>query len=127
MPPVASPETTCWIRMSILSGGERAPLLPHAPQPLRSLRRDSRWLVHRSVFGALINWLIEPSVSEIGAADGVVLFELGGGARPSEGSSSKSKRGRDMSARATASICCSPPESVPACCRRRWARTGKYP
>src|SRR5258707_2182829 len=81
MPPVASPETTCWIMMSILSGGERAPLLPHAPPPLRSLRRDSRWLVHRSVFGALINWFIGPSVSEIGAADGVVLFELGGGSR----------------------------------------------
>src|SRR6266478_2700518 len=77
MPPVARPETICWIRMSILSGGERAPLLPHAPPPLR----DSRRLVHRSVFVALINWFIEPSVSEIGAADGVVLFELGGGAR----------------------------------------------
>src|SRR6202040_4264030 len=85
MPPVASPETICWIRMSILSGGERAPLLPHAPPPLRG----SRGSAHRSVFGTFfgrvvdrfVNWFIEPSVSEIGAADGGVLFELGGGAR----------------------------------------------
>ncbi len=32
---------------------------------------------------------------------------------------SSSTRGRDISARATASICCSPPESVPASCSRR--------
>ena len=36
------------------------------------------------------------------------------GARPSEGSSSSSSRGRAISARPIASICCSPPESVPA-------------
>ena len=40
------------------------------------------------------------------------------GARPSEGSSSSSRRGRAISARAIASICCSPPESVPP----RWCR-----
>ena len=39
------------------------------------------------------------------------------GARPSEGSSSSSRRGRLISARAIASICCSPPESVPP----RWS------
>ena len=38
------------------------------------------------------------------------------GARPSDGSSSISSRGRAISARPSASICCSPPESVPA----RW-------
>ncbi len=38
------------------------------------------------------------------------------GARPSDGSSSISSRGRAISARATASICCSPPDSVPAGC-----------
>src|SRR5258706_11206171 len=37
------------------------------------------------------------------------------GARPNEGSSSSIRRGRSISARATASICCSPPDSVPAC------------
>ena len=37
------------------------------------------------------------------------------GASPSEGSSSISSRGRETSARASASICCSPPLSVPAC------------
>src|SRR6185295_11639475 len=36
------------------------------------------------------------------------------GARPSDGSSSSKSRGRAISARAIASICCSPPESVPA-------------
>ena len=36
------------------------------------------------------------------------------GASPSDGSSSISSRGRAISARASASICCSPPESVPA-------------
>ena len=35
------------------------------------------------------------------------------GARPSDGSSSSSSRGRAISARAIASICCSPPDSVP--------------
>ena len=39
------------------------------------------------------------------------------GARPSEGSSSSSSRGRLISARPIASICCSPPDSVPP----RWA------
>ena len=49
------------------------------------------------------------------------------GASPSDGSSSSRSRGRDMSARAIASICCSPPESVPACCWRRASRNGKSP
>src|SRR5260370_33029535 len=53
MPPVASPETICWIRMSILIGGERAPLLPQAPPPLR----DSRCAVHLLVLW----WLIWPA------------------------------------------------------------------
>ena len=35
------------------------------------------------------------------------------GARPSDGSSSSSRRGRLISARPIASICCSPPDSVP--------------
>ena len=37
------------------------------------------------------------------------------GARPNDGSSSSSRLGRSSSARAIASICCSPPDSVPAC------------
>ena len=37
------------------------------------------------------------------------------GAKPSEGSSSRRSFGRAISARLIASICCSPPESVPAC------------
>src|SRR5512147_227061 len=108
MPPVASPETICWMRMSILVGGERAPLLPQAPPPLR----DARWSVHRSALGWLIRrfvgwsmlvvgcpWVCSVvlgcpwwralvpgracwgSVAEVGAADGVVLLEVGGRAR----------------------------------------------
>ena len=38
------------------------------------------------------------------------------GASPSDGSSSMSSFGRLISARAMASICCSPPESVPPRC-----------
>ncbi|XFF02181.1 hypothetical protein ACQ3JU_0015 (plasmid) [Bradyrhizobium guangxiense] len=47
------------------------------------------------------------------------------GARPNEGSSSSISRGRSIRARATASICCSPPESVPACWVCRCFKTGK--
>src|SRR5262249_1716324 len=49
------------------------------------------------------------------------------GARPSEGSSMQRRRGSDMSARESASICCSPPESVPAGCEARSRRRGKLP
>src|ERR1043166_6442458 len=49
------------------------------------------------------------------------------GARPSEGSSMQSRRGSDMRARESASICCSPPESVPAGCEARSRRRGKLP
>src|SRR3954470_2936360 len=46
------------------------------------------------------------------------------GARPSEGSSMHRSFGSDMSARPNASICCSPPESVPAACTSRSRRRG---
>src|SRR5438067_434392 len=46
------------------------------------------------------------------------------GAIPSEGSSRSRNFGPLISARAIASICCSPPESVPASWRPRSARTG---
>ena len=47
------------------------------------------------------------------------------GARPSEGSSRSSSRGRAISARPSASICCSPPESVPACWCMRSRGSGR--
>ena len=47
------------------------------------------------------------------------------GARPSESSSAISSVGEVMRARASESICCSPPERLPATCRRRAARLGK--
>ncbi len=46
------------------------------------------------------------------------------GARPSDGSSIMMSFGLAISARPTASICCSPPESVPACCHSRSLRRG---
>src|SRR6476660_9656792 len=47
------------------------------------------------------------------------------GARPSEGSSMQRRRGSDMRARESASICCSPPERVPAGWEARSRRRGK--
>src|SRR5438477_9764368 len=46
------------------------------------------------------------------------------GARPIDGSSIQRKRGRDISARAMASICCSPPDMVPPRCERRSRNRG---
>jgi hypothetical protein len=43
-----------------------------------------------------------------------------------DGSSISSSLGRSISARAIASICCSPPDSVPACWWRRSLSRGKY-
>ncbi len=47
------------------------------------------------------------------------------GARPSEGSSSISSVGFDISARPIASICCSPPDRLPARWLARSLRRGK--
>ena len=46
------------------------------------------------------------------------------GASPMEGSSSNTISGFNITALAMASICCSPPESVPASCMRRSLRRG---
>src|SRR2546422_3703887 len=54
------------------------------------------------------------------------VVSTSGGDSPSDGSSNRTSRGRAIRARAMASICCSPPESVPAVCRRRSARSGKW-
>ena len=47
------------------------------------------------------------------------------GANPNEGSSRSISLGSAISARPIATICCSPPLSVPASCDRRSARMGK--
>ncbi|MFD4726633.1 hypothetical protein ACFWNW_16300 [Streptomyces seoulensis] len=54
-----------------------------------------------------------------------MIFCIMIGERPMDGSSSMSSCGRDISARPMASICCSPPERVPAACFRRSPRMGK--
>ena len=61
--------------------------------------------------------------SSLGQRIEKICFTISG-ASPSDGSSSMSNLGRDMSARAMASICCSPPESVPPRCVRRSLRRG---
>src|SRR5215475_9592824 len=48
------------------------------------------------------------------------------GASPTDGSSIKRMRGANINARASASICCSPPLSEPASWPRRSARRGKH-
>jgi hypothetical protein len=47
------------------------------------------------------------------------------GANPKDGSSNNKSFGFIMSARPIASICCSPPERVVACCVLRSAKIGK--
>src|SRR2546429_876878 len=54
------------------------------------------------------------------------VVAMSGGDSPGDGSWNRPSRGRAIRARAMASICCSPPESVPAVCRRRSARSGKW-
>src|SRR3954447_14212370 len=61
-------------------------------------------------------WLISTTMSKI--------CWISIGARPIDGSSSSSSFGRLMSARPTASICCSPPDSVPPTCFSRSRRRG---
>ena len=53
-----------------------------------------------------------------------MVCDTSSGDRPTEGSSTSSMRGEDISARAIASICCWPPDMVPASCVRRSFRTG---
>jgi hypothetical protein len=55
----------------------------------------------------------------------VMVCETRIGARPTEGSSTSSSRGEDMSARPMASICCCPPDMEPASWRRRSFSAGK--
>ena len=47
------------------------------------------------------------------------------GAKPIDGSSSSKSLGFDRIARPIATICCSPPDSVPASCLKRSFRRGK--
>ena len=54
-------------------------------------------------------------------------FSTISGASPIDGSSSSSSRGRPIKARPMASICCSPPDSVPATCLARSLRRGSRP
>jgi len=49
------------------------------------------------------------------------------GDRPIDGSSISRSFGRDISARPIATICCSPPDSVPASCARRSCSRGNRP
>src|ERR1051326_8062133 len=70
-------------------------------------------------------WFVEQQQSLMSNPRLLLLDEPSSGARPSDGSSSSSSRGFDISARPIASICCSPPESVPAFCDSRSRSRGR--
>src|SRR5712692_3292638 len=73
MPPVANPDITCWMKMSISSNWGGATAAPPPDPPTGSgatPSASSSRRVHSS-----------RSVAQIGAADGVVLPEVGGRAR----------------------------------------------
>jgi hypothetical protein len=55
------------------------------------------------------------------------IFSTKIGASPIDGSSRRRSLGRAIRARPIATICCSPPDIVPAFCCRRSARRGKSP
>ena len=55
----------------------------------------------------------------------VTVCDTSSGDRPTEGSSTSSSLGEDISARAIASICCWPPDMEPASWRRRSFSTSK--
>src|SRR5947209_6685357 len=58
-------------------------------------------------------------------ADGHDLHQRRVGARPCDISSIITRRGSERIARPKATICCSPPDSVPTSWRRRWRSFGK--
>ena len=78
-------------------------------------------------FSCKKRWLLPPPAarrSPVGRRIASKIWATSSGAIPSVGSSSSTKRGRDMSVCPTASICCSPPDSVPARCCARFRRIG---
>ena len=90
--------------------GHRDEAVDHDIAAMRELER---------VEGILLDQKHGQALLRVEFADGVEdLLARSAGARPSDGSSSSSRRGRAISARAIASICCSPPDSVPP----RWCR-----
>ena len=88
----------------------------HHVAGVRNVERDRGVLLHQQHGDPAL--LVEPP------DDGVEVADQDGD-RPSDGSSSSMILGRAMSPRAMASICCWPPESVPAAWRSRSLSTGK--
>ena len=122
--PVASPSSS----PSQIGGADRRVPEQLRPVPLRTIAPVSSTCARCAVRRAMLAFcstsrivvpaaLISPSTWKISRTSS--------GARPIEGSSSSSRRGRHISARPTASICCSPPERVPPGWRSRSLRRGK--
>ena len=88
--------------------------------PSLDLRSTSRPLWHATRF--TLSWLVGVSVALTLVL--AVVGTLGVGARPSDGSSNMLRRGCPIRQRPIASICGSPPDRVPAACRRRSASRG---
>jgi len=128
---VASPETTCWMKMSI-----QYPR--YARRIASSLRRtsDGPSITTRPV-SSRNTWSPDPARAPHSARRAGCSLRSDYRSENPEDLAHDQRRqpqrrlveqqeaGRSISARATASICCSPPESVPAACRRRSRNTGK--
>src|SRR5215470_1203479 len=102
-------------------------LRAHIPRyaRLRSLRASSSAGVPWNAIAPFSSTYARPSAfSRLTSPN---ISSTSNGERPSEGSSRISRRGSDMSPRPIASICCSPPDSVPARCTMRSRRRGKVP
>ena len=86
-----------------------------------------------AMFSTFVAWALVQAGLPLGLAlltalaasflGGMLIERVISGDSPCEGSSSSISRGRSISPRAIASICCSPPESEPAgCVLRSWSR-----
>ena len=93
-----------------------------ADQPVAEDRRPGRRSPSARSTNCSMSSTVTPS-SRACASDSNTRSTISG-ASPSDISSAMSSFGGAASTRARASICCSPPDSVPACWRRRSARTG---
>ena len=103
------------LRQFTWSSGERHATLFHEIEMVRDLQRQ---------MGVLLDQENRHTLA-VQFGDDTEDFLDDDRAQPSDGSSISETRGRDISARATASICCSPPDSVPASCSRHSSRGGK--
>ena len=100
--------------------------LPRDASPTRLRNRDAidgrpRSASVLAVEDCLLATLTPSAFTALSSSNTVWVIR---GERPRLGSSTTSTLGRPIKARPTATICCSPPDSVPASCPARSARRG---